>query len=70
MTARFARLSPDELHYAFTVEDQVVCTQPWSGELVFARTSGRVFEYACHEGNYGLPAILGGARREKAEGGR
>jgi hypothetical protein len=70
VTERFVRSGPDELHYAFTVDDPVVCTQPWSGELVFTRTAGRMFEYACHEGNYGLPGILGGARREEAEGRR
>ncbi len=37
-------------------------TQPWSGELTFRRSPERIYEYACHEGNYSVPNILGGAR--------
>jgi hypothetical protein len=53
--------------YRFTVEDPTVWTKPWSGELVMRRFQGPIFEYACHEGNYGLRNILAGARQaEKA----
>ena len=62
----FERTAPDEIRYGFTVEDPSVYSQRWRGEYVFRAAPGRQFEYACHEGNYGLPDILRAARR--AEG--
>jgi hypothetical protein len=64
---RFTRLGPDELFYEFTVEDPVLFTRPWRAEMAFPAAKGRIFEYACHEGNYSLPGILAGARREERE---
>jgi hypothetical protein len=64
---RFTRISADAILYRFTVEDPTMWTKPWSGELVMRRWSGPIFEYACHEGNYGLAFILSAARaQEKA----
>jgi hypothetical protein len=64
---RFTMLGSDTISYRFTVEDPTVWTKPWSGELILRRFSGPIFEYACHEGNYGLPGILAAARAaEKA----
>ena len=58
---------PETILYRFTVEDPTVWTKPWSAELVMRRFAGPIFEYACHEGNYGLKNILAGARSaEKA----
>ena len=48
--------------YHFTVEDPTAWTAPWSGEYVWRASAERVFEYACHEGNYALGNILRGAR--------
>lgn len=59
------RLTPvdaDTLHYAFTVEDPDTWTTPWSGEYTIRRMHDVIYEYACHEGNYGLANILRGAR--------
>jgi hypothetical protein len=64
---RFTRLGPDELFYEFTIEDPVLFTRPWRAEMAFPAAKGRIFEYACHEGNYSLPGILAGARREERE---
>jgi len=64
---RFTRLGEGEIFYEFTVTDPALYTRPWRGEMVFKRTGGRIFEYACHEGNYSLPGILAGARREERE---
>jgi len=64
---RFTRYSDDQILYEFTVEDPVYYTQPWHGEMSFNTTDERIFEYACHEGNYGLPGILVGARRAEAD---
>lgn len=62
ITERFTRIADDELFYEFIVEDPSIYTQRWRGEMVFKATNGPIYEYACHEGNYALPNILGGAR--------
>jgi hypothetical protein len=68
VTERFTLASRDEIFYEFTVEDAGAYTQPWKGELVFRRSPDRLYEYACHEGNYSVPNILGGARQMEREG--
>jgi hypothetical protein len=65
---RFTRVSEDVILYQFTVIDPQNYSQPWSGELPMNLTQDRVFEYACHEGNYAMPGILAGARRAEADG--
>jgi hypothetical protein len=68
---RFTRVAPDKIHYRFTVEDPRAFTRPFTGEMPFYRTDDSIYEYACHEGNYALRGILGGAReQEKAAAGR
>ncbi len=59
---RFTRVSADTIIYRFTVDDPHTWTAPWSAEIPLLATKGPLFEYACHEGNYGLPNILSGAR--------
>src|SRR5262245_18419464 len=59
---RFTRVSADKIVYRFTVDDPNTWTAPWSAEVPLLATKGPLFEYACHEGNYGLPNILSGAR--------
>ena len=61
---RFTPVDADTLRYEFTVEDPTRWTRPWSGELPLRRTDESLFEYACHEGNYGLVNILSGARAQ------
>ena len=66
---RFTRVAADRIRYQFTVEDPATWTRPWSGEIPIRSFEGPMFEYACHEGNYGLSNILLGARvleKEKA----
>jgi hypothetical protein len=65
VTERFRRIGPGEILYAFEVEDPAAFTRPWKAELVLRAAKGPVFEYACHEGNYGLPGVLAGARVEE-----
>jgi hypothetical protein len=62
LTERFQRVADDKVHYSFTIEDPDLYTQPWTGEMPMYTAEG-LYEYACHEGNYAMPAILGGARR-------
>ncbi len=67
VTERFTRVGPKRLRYEFKVVDPSVWTAPWGGEYEFTPAKGRVYEYACHEGNYALPGILRGARAAEAE---
>lgn len=72
-TERFTRVAPDRIHYAFHVEDPETWVEPWGGDYEFAAVNGQLYEYACHEGNYGLENILFGGRaadRERAAAGQ
>lgn len=60
---RFTMVSPERMNYRFEIIDPTLWDKPWGGEYEFVR-GGRMFEYACHEGNYGLENILAGARAE------
>lgn len=62
---RFSRFADDEIFYQFTVEDANLYSQSWTAELSFRPMQERMYEYACHEGNYALPGILAGARRQE-----
>ena len=59
---RLTRLDPDTVAYEYTVTDPTEYTAPYTVMMPFRRTDGPLFEYACHEGNYGLYGILAGAR--------
>ena len=63
---RLTRVSERELLYQFTVIDPKVYSAPWSAEFSWYRTDKPMFEHACHEGNYSLAGVLGGARHEEA----
>ena len=58
LTERFSLLDADTILYQFAIDDPTAFTQPWKGELTMTRSTGRIFEYACHEGNYSLPSML------------
>ena len=62
VTERFRRVADDRLYYGFTIEDPTLWDAPWGGEYEFAALNGKMYEYACHEGNYALQGILEGAR--------
>jgi hypothetical protein len=66
VTERFTRKGPHRMLYQFMVEDPTVWEQPWGGEYEFSSSKGQLYEYACHEGNYAMAGILGGARAEEA----
>ena len=67
ITERFSRYADNEILYRFTVDDANLYSQPWTAELSYYPLEGRIYEYACHEGNYAMPGILAGARRQEAE---
>ena len=58
VTERFTMLDRDTIQYRFTVDDPTTWARPWSAEIPMIRTEDPIYEYACHEGNYGLPNIL------------
>jgi hypothetical protein len=68
VTERFTRVAPDELRYAFEVDDPATYTQVWRAEMPFRPEPSALYEYACHEGNYSMAGILGAARKAEAEG--
>jgi len=67
LVERFTRESADALRYEFTVEDPDTWPRPWSASIPMARTDERMFEYACHEGNYALTGVLQGARYQEKQ---
>jgi hypothetical protein len=65
---RFTRVSPQQILYQFEVVDPAAFTAPVKGEEALNFTKDRIYEYACHEGNYAMSGILGGARKAEKEG--
>jgi hypothetical protein len=62
---RFRRTDPNTIIYQAMIDDPTVYTKPWSVEISMAKRTDRIFEYACHEGNYGMLDMLAGARAEE-----
>ncbi len=65
VTERFRRADEDTIIYEFTVEDPTLYSEAWGGEIPFEKFDQLLYEYACHEGNYSLAAVLSGARFEE-----
>jgi hypothetical protein len=59
---RFTRVDPETLLYEFTATDPTTWARPWTAQLPMRRTNDQIFEYACHEANYGMTNLLQGAR--------
>ena len=62
LVERFTRIDHDTIEYRFTVEDPGTWTRPWTVTYPLVKSDGRIYEYACHEANYGLQNILKNAR--------
>jgi hypothetical protein len=62
---RFTRKAADLMVYQATVEDPTVYTKPWTVEIAMNKAEGPIYEYACHEGNYGMSGILSGFRADE-----
>jgi hypothetical protein len=67
VTERFTLVDARTIRYQFTVEDPHTWDRPWSGEYPMTRIAEPIYEYACHEGNYGLPNILKAQRAVEAQ---
>jgi hypothetical protein len=63
---RFQRVDPQTILYKVTIDDPATFSRTWTMEYPFRATAGPVYEYACHEGNYAMTDILGGARKAEA----
>src|ERR1700686_1883618 len=62
---RFTRIDANTLLYEFTVDDPTLWTNPWTAVIPMSKSEDPIYEYACHEGNYGMTGILAGARVEE-----
>lgn len=69
VTERFSLSDANTIRYESTVIDPTVWTSPWTAVAALRRTNDMMFEYACHEGNYGMEGILRGARAEERRQG-
>jgi hypothetical protein len=67
ITERFRRVDKNTVLYRATIDDPTTFSKPWTVEYPFVATAGPIYEYACHEGNYAIEDILGGARKMEAE---
>ena len=65
LVERFTRVGPGQIDYRVTINDPTTFTQPWTLAIPYVDTGEDMFEYACHEGNYGMEGILSGAREEE-----
>lgn len=73
LVERFTRVDAETLRYEFTVDDPATFTRPFTAVLLMKRADYKIYEYACHEANYGLRNLLSGARaveRQAAEASR
>jgi len=68
LVERFKRVDADTLQYEFTVDDPTTFTRPFTGRLPMTLTDRLMYEYACHEGNYGMANMLRGARASERAG--
>src|SRR5207253_3212576 len=62
---RLRRIDADTLVYEFTIDDPTTWTRPWTAMVPMTRSAEGMYEYACHEGNYGMVGMLGGARAQE-----
>jgi hypothetical protein len=65
LVERLTRVDADTIEYRFTIDDPQTWTKPWTVAYPITKTIGPIYEFACHEGNYGLKDILSGARWEE-----
>ena len=65
LVERFTRVDADTLRYEATIRDATTFTTPWTVVVPMTKSDGQMFEYACHERNYGMDGILAGARADE-----
>lgn len=65
LTEKFSRTAFDTVNYEFTIDDPATFTDKITAIVPMTKVSGQIYEYACHEGNYGMINILRGERMEE-----
>ena len=65
LVERLTRIDADTVAYEFTVNDAPTWTRPWTVAFPLSRMQDEIYEYACHEGNYSIAGVLGGARADE-----
>jgi hypothetical protein len=65
LTEKFTRVNDNTLNYEITLDDPTTWTRPWSLMIPLKKSKDRIYEYACHEGNYGIVGVLAGARAKE-----
>ena len=65
LVERFTRVDADTIEHSYTVDDPETYARPWTATIPMNCFEGPIFEYACHERNYGMEGILSGARAEE-----
>ena len=70
VTERFTRVGPESLQHQITFDDPSTWTQPWTLEVPLQLSPEAIFEYACHEGNYGMEGMLAGGPGQGERGSR
>ena len=66
LTEQFTRVGPRTINYEFTIDDPATFTEKLSAIVPLTKVESQLYEYACHEGNYGMENMLRGARRKDA----
>jgi hypothetical protein len=66
LTERFTLVGPNTLRYVYTLDDPATWTKPWTAETIFPRIEPPLYEFACHEQNYGLMNVVKGAQATEA----
>ena len=64
---RFTPTGPETMDYQITIDDPAIYTRSWTASIPMSRTEGPLYQYACHEGNYGLRGVMAGHRKEEEE---
>ena len=64
---RFTPTGPETMDYQITIDDPAIYTRSWTASIPMSRIEGPLYEYACHEGNYGLRGVMAGHRKEEEE---
>jgi len=68
LVERFTSVDANTLDHRYTVEDSTTYAGPWTASIPLVRFNGPIYEYACHEGNYGMENLLRGARVQEQDG--
>lgn len=67
LVEKFTRTGPDSMQYQFTIEDPTTWIAPWTAVIPMRSIYQPIYEYACHEGNYGFHGVMAGIRRLQLE---